>query len=252
MTVQPSQRRSAVLADDLGHYLTEQLSTEGGSGNRLGRRGRLKPMFPGLAYGRHRGPSRRGCRQAAVAISLFQDADQQWVIPLTQRPMTLKHHGGQICLPGGRREAGESAEEAALREFEEELGVRPQVQACCGRLGEQYVYASDNAVQPVVFIIETPLPQWQPDPIEVENVILMPLCELFRPSRRIVVQMKKRVHLIETRADRNPSSGADTLQFAAPAFQYQDYRIWGATAMILDELARILLPYHNWSKVTGN
>ncbi|EMI20419.1 NUDIX hydrolase [Rhodopirellula maiorica SM1] len=246
-----------MIADELGRFLAEQLANErlankGGSGGQSDRSRDLEPMYPGLAYGRHRGPARRGCRQAAVAISLFQDAHQQWVIPLTQRPMTLKHHGGQICLPGGRQEAGESSEQAALREFEEELGVRPQVQTYCGRLESQYVYASDNAVQPVVFIIEPPLPQWQPDPIEVENVILLPLCELFRPSRRIVVQMEKRVHFIETRADQNPSPGADTLQFAAPAFQYQDYRIWGATAMILDELARILLPYHNRLKVTAN
>ncbi|GAA5507014.1 putative Nudix hydrolase NudL [Novipirellula caenicola] len=234
-----------MIADDLGRFLTKQLSTRRCGANRSRRSDRLEPMYPGLAYGRHRGPARRGCRQAAVAISLFQDTHQQWVIPLTQRPLTLKHHGGQICLPGGRQEQGESAEDAALREFEEELGVRPQVQTYCGRLHPQYVYASDNAVQPVVFVIEPPLTQWQPDPIEVENVILMPLQELLRPSRRTVVQMKKRVHFIETRADRNPSTGADTLQFAAPAFQYQDYRIWGATAMILDELARILLPYPN-------
>ena len=252
MTIQQSQQRSTVFADDLGNFLTEQLSGKGCEGNRSHRTDRLEPMFPGLAYGRHRGPSRRGCRQAAVAISLFQDTDQQWVIPLTERPMALKHHGGQICLPGGRRESGESAEQAALREFEEELGVQPLVQVCCGNLREQYVYASDNAVQPVVFIIETPLLQWQPDPVEVEDVILLPVGELFRPSRRIVFQMEKRVHFIETRTGQKPSSGFDKLQFAAPAFQYQNHRIWGATAMILNELARILLPYRNRLKVTGN
>src|SRR5690606_6087658 len=148
-------------------------------------------MLPGLAYGRHRGPARRGCRQAAVAISLYQDIHHQWVIPLTRRAMTLKHHGGQICLPGGRVEAGESADVAALREFEEELGIRPQVQRCCGGLRPQYVYVSDNAVQPRVYIIDRPQSPWMPDPVEVEDVILLPLEELLRPSRRVVFRMNK-------------------------------------------------------------
>ncbi|MFG0261402.1 MAG: NUDIX hydrolase [Novipirellula sp. JB048] len=205
-------------------------------------------MFPGLSYGRHRGPARLGCRQAAVAISLFQDRHQRWVIPLTRRPLTLKHHGGQICLPGGRMEPGESAEAAALREFEEELGVRPRVQLRCGGLQPQYVYISDNAVQPIVFIIDRPPPPWSPDPVEVEDVILLPLEELLQPSRRVVFPVSKRVRFTETHTHRPNESGFDTLQFDAPAFEFQGHRIWGATAMILDELARILLPLRKTPK----
>ncbi|TWU23033.1 putative NUDIX hydrolase [Novipirellula galeiformis] len=232
---------------DLGSYLSERLSGPSISGpssavNESGKSDSLAAMFPGLAYGRHRGPARRGCRQAAVAISLYQDTQQRWLIPLTRRPMTLKHHGGQICLPGGRLEAGESANVAALREFEEELGIRPQVQRCCGGLHPQYVYVSDNAVQPMVYIIDRPPSPWLPDPVEVEDVILLPLEELLRPSRRGVFRMNKRVHFTQANPHPANESGFDTLEFNAPAFEYGGNRIWGATAMILDELARILLP----------
>ncbi|MEE2938046.1 MAG: NUDIX domain-containing protein, partial [Planctomycetota bacterium] len=66
------------------------------------------------------------------------------MIPLTLRPKSLQHHAGQVCLPGGRLEGDENPSQAALREFEEELGVRPQVTCHCGELSALYVYASNN------------------------------------------------------------------------------------------------------------
>ena len=123
-----------------------------------------------LSYGRHRGPAKVTSRIAAVLVALYQNAGGDWTIPLTLRPESLQHHGGQICLPGGQVEADEDVYGAALREFEEELGIQPEVTSYCGELSTQYVYSSDNLVHPVVVIIATPNESWRPEPAEVEKV----------------------------------------------------------------------------------
>ena len=141
---------------------------------RLGQRDSGLPrskMSPALSYGRHRGPYPFDSRHAAVLIAIYKAENGCWTIPLTRRPRSLKHHGGQICLPGGRLEPGESPKEAALREFEEELGVRPQQVVDCGELDTQYVYNSNNRVHPVVAMIDAPERPWRPDPVEVDEVI---------------------------------------------------------------------------------
>ena len=188
-------------------------------------------MAPALAYGRHRGPPRDDSRIAAVLIGLYQ-IDGHWAIPLTMRPPSLQHHGGQICLPGGRIEEGESPFEAALREYEEELGVSPTVQINCGELSQQYVFGSDNKVHPVVVTTERPSNKWRPDPNEVAEVILLPLSTLADARTRTTTWHSKQV--------RQDAKEIATLRFSAPAIRHGEYRIWGATAMILDELAQIL------------
>ncbi len=196
--------------------------------SRLGR-----PMIStALAYGRHRGPSPVNARVAAVAVAIYRDRQFGWTIPLTLRPVSLSHHGGQICLPGGRVESGETISEAAIREFTEELGLVPNVQMYCGQLSTQYVYASDNLVHPVVFVIDPPDRQWQPDPIEVDEVVTLPVSALIDSSSR--------VELIKSRSVRRGDLEIGEFRFRATAIRHEGHEIWGATALILDELAQLL------------
>ena len=212
-------------------------------------------LVPELSYGRHRGPARPQSRIAAVAVTLYHCPKQGWVIPLTLRPLSLQHHAGQICLPGGRVEAGETMFEAAFREFREELGVDPEVTTFCGQLSPQYVYASDNLVHPVVALIEHPGP-WNPDPVEVAQVITLPLGQLekmvpepssqnadgsfSRKVRKSPDAKRRGSEVIKQRAVMADSGEVDQLRFRAPSFSHQDHQIWGATALILDQLARVL------------
>src|SRR5262245_26111075 len=83
-----------------------------------------RAMAHGLAYGRHHGPVPDDARQAAVLLALHQ-APAGWSIPAILRPLAMKAHAGQVSLPGGLIEAEETAAQAALREFEEELGTPP-------------------------------------------------------------------------------------------------------------------------------
>lgn len=202
-------------------------------------------MSPALAYGRHRGPVGPGTRHAAVAVTLYPDSarypdsalpdsdtgdqssDVTWHTILTTRPMTLRHHGGQVCFPGGRVEPGESMTEAAIREFTEELGRAPDVIAYCGVLPPQYVYASDNLVHPVVMLIRRPDQIWQPDPTEVGEVIQTPL-----PS---IPGIAKRDSEVLSRNVRRKSEQVGEFKFRSPKFNIQGHAVWGATAMILAE-----------------
>jgi 8-oxo-dGTP pyrophosphatase MutT (NUDIX family) len=129
-------------------------------------------------------------------------------------------------------ESDEDIYDAALREFEEELGVRPRVITRCGELSPQYVYASNNLVHPVVVIIQPPQQPWEPDPVEVEKVIPLPLSVLLDDVHR--------TQLVKQRSVQSANQEVDQLTFRTAAFRYDDQTIWGATALILDQLAQIL------------
>jgi 8-oxo-dGTP pyrophosphatase MutT (NUDIX family) len=189
-------------------------------------------MSPQLAYGRHRGPVPVGTRLAAVAVALYHDPSTGWTVPLTLRPSSLQHHAGQICLPGGRIEPDEDPLTAAMREFEEELGVRPVIRSHCGELSPQYVYASRNLVHPVVAVVETPDQAWSPDPVEVQEVIALPLS--------ILEDARHRREIVRRRAVRVAGRQVDQLVFRAAAIELDHQLVWGATALILDQLAQIL------------
>ncbi|MEZ6088153.1 MAG: CoA pyrophosphatase [Pirellulaceae bacterium] len=181
----------------------------------------------GLAYGRHAGPAASDARRAAVLIMLTWDGSQ-WNIPLTKRPGSLRHHGGQICLPGGRLEPGETAVEAAVREFEEELGVIPSDLHIAGQLSEIHVYASHNVVTPVVAMSHETM-EFLPDPAEVEQAILLPWNRLANEGCWETLTMQRPII-------RNQQV-VDTFQFHYRALRFGEHRIWGATAMILSDIA---------------
>ncbi len=179
---------------------------------RAGRRA----FAPALSYGRHDGPPRGDARLAAVAIVLCWDG-HEWSLPLTVRSASLTRHGGQVSLPGGLVEVGESVREAARRELAEELGLEPPLD-WLGELAPLLVYATNACITPCVARISG-WPAWQPQPAEVECVLRLSVRELLNPSFVAPI-------LIE----RGP------LQFSAPRFVVDDHSVWGATAVLLGEL----------------
>jgi 8-oxo-dGTP pyrophosphatase MutT (NUDIX family) len=204
----------SMLADDLPARLAEALRT--------GRRGTLaqRKMPPQMSYGRHAGPAPASARPAAVMLLLFRRS-AGWHLPLTQRPATLSRHGGQISLPGGAVEPGETSSDAALRELAEELGIEESVELL-GRLADCYVFASDFVITPWV-AATTIEPQWRPHDREVQAVVELRLDRLLDESS-----------ITRTTIERGP------LVFGAPCIQVGSACIWGATSVILGELAEVL------------
>jgi 8-oxo-dGTP pyrophosphatase MutT (NUDIX family) len=186
---------------------------------------------PQLAYGRHRGPWSDHSRHAAVCFAVLTDADTgaEW-IPLTVRSRKLKHHGGQISFPGGRLEVGESAADAALREFREELGPSTDfAPKCIGQLPPTYVYASDYVVTPV--LIEARAPgEFRLDSSEVHRLIRFPLEHLFDDRHRTTRRLYRAIQT----AERLESGFA----WDAPGWLSEGGFIWGATALILEAMRK--------------
>jgi 8-oxo-dGTP pyrophosphatase MutT (NUDIX family) len=121
-----------------------------------------------------------GRKAAAVAVVLLPDEEGRGCFLLTKRAPTLRAHTGQWALPGGRMDAGESAPVAALRELEEELGLRLAEGTALGLL-DDFPTRSGFVITPVVFWAESPGPL-TPNPAEVARVHLVPLEDLDLPD----------------------------------------------------------------------
>jgi 8-oxo-dGTP pyrophosphatase MutT (NUDIX family) len=122
---------------------------------------------------------RRAAAVAVVAVPAAPDAENEAVIILTVRAAGLRRHGGQWALPGGRRDPGETAEAAALRELEEEVGLTLPPEHVLGCL-DDYPTRSGFIITPVVvWGSAAPL---RPDPAEVARIDLVPFAALLAPD----------------------------------------------------------------------
>ena len=120
--------------------------------------------FPRIAH------DGEGLKRAAVALTLVaaDDGSGEAAFLLTRRAAELRAHGGQWALPGGRCDPGESFEQTALRELEEELGLRLAPQHILGLL-DDYPTRSGYAITPVVAWLDD-AGQLLPNPREVASV----------------------------------------------------------------------------------
>jgi len=121
-----------------------------------------------------------GRKAAAVAVVLLPDDEGRGCFLLTKRAPTLRAHRGQWALPGGRMDAGESPEGAALRELDEEVGLKLGAGTSLGLL-DDYPTRSGFVITPVVFWADDP-GALSPNPAEVARVHLVPLEDLDAPD----------------------------------------------------------------------
>lgn len=162
-----------------------------------------------------------GARPAAV-LALLYPREDRWHMPLTLRPQHLPDHAGQISLPGGAVEPGETAQQAAVRELHEEVGANNVSPTILGSLSPIYVHVSNFRVDPFVAVCRQ-LPQFEANPDEVDAILEVPLDHLLDPA-----------HLS---GHERTSQGCT---YRAPHFAWNDYRIWGATCLILGELVTLI------------
>lgn len=125
-------------------------------------------------------------RPAAVAIVIVEGENDESgeagdaALLLTTRPAGLKRHAGQYALPGGKLDAGETAERAALRELEEELGLTLGEERIMGVL-DDYPTRSGFRITPVA-VWGSGAGEIRPDPQEVDEVYRIPLADLLAPD----------------------------------------------------------------------
>ena len=163
----------------------------------------------------------------AAALLLIYPQLGQWYVPLTVRSSGLRHHTGQVSLPGGRLDhPGETVEQAALREAQEEIGVAPDMVEIIGRLTPVPIAVSGHLLHPVVGVANE-RPAFTIAAHEVEHLIEFPIARLMESD---AVGAEQRVrsmppHVVQTVPYFDAGGGA---------------RIWGATAMVLAEFAALL------------
>ncbi len=161
-------------------------------------------------------------REAAVMILLYPALSGLYFV-LTRRTETVESHKGQISLPGGAQEPGESLPETALREAGEELGIDSScIEILDGPLTSVYIPVSGFRATPFVgFTGERPNITAAAD--EVVEIIETPL-EMFVDEQNIIEE----------------EWTIRGYQGLVPFFSVHGHKVWGATAMILGEFAEML------------
>ena len=170
------------------------------------RRSSLRPVFDSLEP-----------KQSSVLILLFPLDDFLGTI-LIKRTEDNSVHSGQISFPGGRREESDASHiQTALREAEEETGIRPEKIRIIGELSPLYVSPSNFMIYPVIGYNQK-RPDLLPNPSEVECIIEISLKNL--ETFRTVADLEVRGYKFSQ----------------VPCFSVNGHIVWGATAMIIQEL----------------
>ena len=111
---------------------------------------------------------------------------------LTRRAGDMRSHAGQWALPGGRLDAGETPEQAALREMEEEVGLRLDASAVLGRL-DDFATRSGYIITPVV-VWAGAARDLQAEPGEVRSIHRIPIAEFMRPDAPLLDRVAHSEH----------------------------------------------------------
>ena len=159
-------------------------------------------------------------KPAAVLLLLYPN-DNQIFFYLTKRTENLKYHKGQISLPGGSKERGETLLETALRETEEEIGVNKNEISILGNITPLFIPVTGFMMTPFIgFISKKPLIKL--DSTEVADIFSVNILELINNDKLVTYRQIKGKNL------------------NIPYFSLNNYQVWGATSMVLSEFKDII------------
>jgi 8-oxo-dGTP pyrophosphatase MutT (NUDIX family) len=161
-------------------------------------------------------------RESAVLVAVV-DGPHGAEVLLTRRSESLTSHRGEISFPGGRVDAGETFEAAALREAHEEVALDPSAVRLGGRLDPISTLVSRSFIVPVVGAVDVQPTLW-PAADEVDRIMWVPLAELTRSGT--------------FHEEIWPFDDQHRPMFF---FELDDETIWGATARMLHQLLRVAL-----------
>jgi len=160
---------------------------------------------------------------SSVAATFFPKEGETHIL-LIQRQSYDGVHSGQISFPGGKvEEHDQNLVETALREMEEEVGVLRNNPKLIRSISQVYIPPSRFLVHPFLFYLEE-LPKLKKNEREVDNIIFLPLSKLLDDA--LIVQGKIKLD--------------NGVNLKTPYFEFQEHKIWGATAMMLSEIKWML------------
>ncbi len=163
----------------------------------------------------------------AATLLLLYEKNNETYFTLIKRPEYNGTHSGQISFPGGKLENNETSQEAALRETQEEIGIKHCDIKIITKLTQLYIPPSNMLVTPYVGYLDY-APTCRPDPQEVASILEVPLTNLFNDE------------LVKTKKIKVGKHSKTPLKIEVPYFDFANEIIWGATAMILSEVKEIL------------
>ena len=158
---------------------------------------------------------------AAVLILLYL-ADNEIYFFLTKRTDELKHHKGQISLPGGTQEGNEKLIDTALRETQEEIGINKTSISIIGTITPLFVPVTGFMIYPFIGYSLNKLNP-KPDPVEVATIFSVNISDLLNKENRTTEKRNIRGYDVQV-----------------PYFKLNDYQVWGATSMILSEFRDLI------------
>ncbi len=192
-----------------------------------------------------------GRRQAAVALAVCEAGFgaqthglptlEVWsaepALLLTRRAAGMRSHAGQWALPGGRIDALETPEQAALRELSEEVGLQLDATSVLGRL-DDYATRSGYVITPVV-VWAGAARDLEPNPAEVASIHRIPVSELLREDAPLLNQPKDQ----EQPVLRMPiGTGWIAAPTAAFLYQFRELVLFGRPTRV----AHFDQPYFAW------
>jgi len=158
---------------------------------------------------------------AAVLILLYLE-DNEIYFFLTKRTDELENHKGQISLPGGMQEGNEKLIDTALRETQEEIGINKTSISIIGKITPLFVPVTGFMIYPFIGYSLNKLDP-KMDPVEVAAIFSVNISDLLNKENRTIEQRNIRGYDVQV-----------------PYFKLNDYKVWGATSMILSEFRDLI------------
>ena len=165
--------------------------------------------------------SKNNSTPAAVLILLYSE-DNEIYFFLTKRTDALENHKGQISLPGGTQEGNEKLIDTALRETREEIGINKTSISIIGTITPLFVPVTGFMIYPFIGYSLNKLDP-KPDPVEVAEIFSVNISDLLSKENRTIEQRNIRGYDVQV-----------------PYFKLNDYKVWGATSMILSEFRDLI------------